>query len=81
MTPTLFDGISVLYNDKEDIKVGAIVLFYHPSQKNLVLIKRCHKSKGDRFWVEGDNPSKSTDSRHFGWIDTNLYIGTVTSIL
>ncbi len=80
MLPTLFDGVSVLYRRKYDIKVGEIIVFSHPT-KDLTLIKRCIKHEKHRFWVEGDNPSESTDSRHFGWISYNHYIGTVTSLL
>ena len=81
MYPTLREGLSVLYKPTSDIKINEIVLLYHPQVTELVLIKRCVKKEEQFFWVEGDNPEESTDSRHFGWIPKDKYIGTVTSIL
>lgn len=81
MHPTLFDGVSVLYHQTSKIRAGEIILFYHPNKEGLILIKRCIRQEEDRFWSEGDNPTNSTDSRHFGWIPHHCYIGTVTSIL
>ncbi len=33
--------------------------------------------KARQYFVQGDNLSASTDSRHFGWVDENLIIGKV----
>ena len=81
MNPTLFNGVSVLYYSKTVIHVEDIILFHHPHKSALVLIKRCIKREENQFWAEGDNPRESNDSRHFGWVPQNCYIGTVTSIL
>ena len=80
MLPTLLEGHSVLYSPHTRPKENLIILFRHPNQ-DLILIKRCIKVEEDRFWVEGDNPQKSTDSRHFGWVPQNCFIGSVTSLL
>lgn len=59
-------------------KVGQIVLLSHPLEKGLVLLKRIIKSKKEEntwlYWVEGDNPSVSSDSRSFGWVPQNLLL-------
>jgi len=31
-------------------------------------IKRIEKLKDNRLYILGDNPTASTDSRHFGWL-------------
>jgi phage repressor protein C with HTH and peptisase S24 domain len=44
-------------------RVGQVVVATH---KGRPLIKRIVKIEGPAVWLEGDNSSRSTDSRHFG---------------
>jgi len=46
-------------------------------QHEKCIIKRIAKIKENKIFVVGDNISKSTDSRSFGWIDKNKIIGKV----
>lgn len=45
-------------------RVGDVVVIRHDRP----LIKRVIDVKKDKIWVEGDNKSASTDSRHFGYV-------------
>ena len=81
MTPTLFEGASVFCSDTRPPVKNSIIVLYHPQRTNHVMIKRCIDISKQGLWVEGDNQAESTDSRYFGWVHTNLYIGRVTSRL
>lgn len=58
-------------------KIGHVALVRHPKRQNLLLLKRIVKKESDRYWVEGDSSSKSTDSRHFGWLKREFLLGKV----
>ena len=45
------------------------------------MIKRLRWSDANGFWLEGDNPDKSTDSRQLGWIDPDNLIGVVVGVI
>ena len=81
MHPTLKHDHSVLVDTTSSPSVGNIVVLYHPQNAKMVLIKRCMNITEKDLWVEGDNPEHSTDSRHFGWVSRNSYIGRVSSFL
>lgn len=81
MLPTLFEGVSVFCATQRPPKPHEIIVLIHPHRHNYIMIKRCIKLSNKGIWVEGDNKKYSTDSRHFGWIEKELYIGTVTSFL
>ncbi|TAF50141.1 MAG: nickel-type superoxide dismutase maturation protease [Oscillatoriales cyanobacterium] len=63
--------------------VGDIVTLWHPTQPGLKIVKRIAQidqtlgQAGDRYFVRGDNPEESTDSRQFGWIKGDLILGKV----
>ena len=79
MLPTLEPQVSVFVDTRKEPKVGDIVVFIHPSQSDMILIKRLSKISDQGLWLIGDNPMHSTDSRDFGWIATDLLIGVVCS--
>jgi len=54
-------------------KVGDIVVV----QRVKCIIKRIAKIKKNNIYVVGDNSSKSTDSRNFGWVNKKEIIGKV----
>lgn len=60
-------------------KIGQLVLVSHPLEKGLVLLKRIIERKKEEntwlYWVEGDNASRSSDSRNFGWVPQSLLLG------
>lgn len=66
-------------------------VFFKPRREDIVacknpldariLIKRITKIENNRYFVEGDNRSASTDSRNFGFIDKDHIIGKVIFVL
>ena len=65
MSPTLEDGHTVLGLSPRFIAVkpGRIIAF---RRGNTLFIKRALTREGDGWFVVGDNPTRSTDSRRFG---------------
>jgi len=49
---------------------GKVVMFDDPREPGRILIKRVVSHHGQDLVVAGDNPSASTDSRHFGPVST-----------
>ncbi len=84
MLPTLKDSEIVFFKKyikgKSLLKVGQIVIFYHPL-KNIKLIKRISYISKNSVGVFGDNIEHSDDSRKFGLINNEKVIGIVTSKL
>ena len=73
MWPNLQDGqkLNCTEYNGHDLSVGDLVVFRHPFNKNLTLIKRITKiNSANDFWIEGDNPdpTSSDDSHNFGYI-------------
>ncbi len=46
-------------------------------QNGIEKIKRILHIKNGKIFLIGDNPQKSTDSRHFGWLPKSAVIGKV----
>jgi nickel-type superoxide dismutase maturation protease len=81
MEPNFFDGQTILIQrGNRNIQVDDVVLCHHPYQE-LVLVKRVKQIEGDYLFLVGDNPSQSTDSRHFGMVEREQIIGTVTAVI
>ena len=81
MLPTLKEGDMVFfkkYNKKSLLKIGQIVIIYHPL-KNIRLIKRVKNIIKNSIEVLGDNIEYSDDSNKFGLINNEKVIGIVTS--
>ena len=82
MLPTLKENDIVFFKkyikNKSLLKVGQIVIFYHPL-KNIKLIKRIGKISKNSIVVFGDNIEYSDDSNKFGSISNEKIIGIVTS--
>ncbi|MDD5711000.1 MAG: vitamin K epoxide reductase family protein [Candidatus Colwellbacteria bacterium] len=57
-------------------KVGDAVVLRDPRNGRLIL-KRIKSGNGGEYWVEGDNPVESTDSRSFGLVKREDIIGKV----
>ncbi len=83
MSPTLLPGESLLVQDdfyqSHPPQVGDIILLQHPTQLDLIMVKRIHEIKDTEIYVLGDNLSQSTDSREFGTITNKNILGKVTS--
>ena len=82
MLPTLKEGDMVFFKkyikNKSLLKVGQIVIFYHPL-KDIRLIKRVKNIIKNSIEVLGDNIELSDDSNKFGLINNEKVIGIVTS--
>ena len=78
MLPVLKTGDKVLVDPCATIAVADIVLADHPYKQNSRLIKRITEisASGDYF-LAGDNPDESTDSRTFGPVRADTIIGKV----
>lgn len=79
MLPTLQPkDLVITFNWVLNLKVGDLVVV---KVGKMEIIKRIKKIDGDKFYISGDNPSQSTDSGKFGWIDKNQIIGKVVHII
>lgn len=77
MVPTLLPGEWALAVSPGRLRRGDVVVLEHPERPGLEMVKRVTGLPDelapngrilgmDEYWVEGDDPSRSTDSRHFG---------------
>ncbi len=70
MRPLLPDGalvVAVPLTAATLLKVGDIVAAHRPDRPQVELVKRIGEIRDqDGYFLVGDNPSESTDSRHFG---------------
>lgn len=86
MVPTLKEGDVLLYSPRAYKAalphVGDVVIACHPARAGLKIVKRVGNVTGDgRLFLTGDNPSETTDSRHFGHVPIDEILGKVTSRL
>lgn len=82
MFPLLKTGDEVLVDArayrKKQPAVGDIVLALHPQRPDFPIIKRITAlSDDDSYFLSGDNPEESTDSRDFGTVTRKQIIGNV----
>jgi nickel-type superoxide dismutase maturation protease len=77
MAPTLLPGDWALAVRPGRLRRGDVVVVEHPRRPGLEMVKRIVAAPGElasdgrilapgEWWVEGDAPEASTDSRHFG---------------
>ena len=66
MEPALRDGEWWLAVRPRRFGAGDIVVIEHPEYAGLLAVKRLVRREASGWWVEGDNPARSRDSRHFG---------------
>ena len=75
MVPVLPPGTTVVANRWDNhLGPGDIIIFFHDGREK---IKRIQTLENNKIYVLGDHKEESTDSRHFGVIDTNQVIGKV----
>ena len=66
MSPTLSTGDLVLVSGRTRPRSGAVALVRWAQRPDQLSIKRVVGRHGDGWWVLGDNPDGSTDSRQLG---------------
>lgn len=69
MSPTLSDGDLVLLSRGARPRPGAVVVVRWAQRSGQLSVKRVVGRHGAGWWVQGDNPHASTDSRHLGPAD------------
>jgi SOS-response transcriptional repressor LexA len=65
MVPALRDGDAILVRRTTRVRAGQVLVVRFPGVPGLS-VKRAVRRVGDGWWVEGDNPFGSTDSRELG---------------
>lgn len=92
MAPLLTTGDEALAVAIDAPAVGDVVVLEHPTRPGLELVKRITAGPGDlsgdasvlragEYWVEGDDPFRSTDSRHFGPVGLEQVRARVVAVL
>ncbi|MBS1272277.1 MAG: hypothetical protein MAGBODY4_01417 [Candidatus Marinimicrobia bacterium] len=77
MAPSLREGARVLVTSFGRKRVGDIIVFPLPHYPETQTIKRIISMDETGLVVEGDNLTRSTDSRHYGTISKDVVIGKV----
>jgi phage repressor protein C with HTH and peptisase S24 domain len=74
MEPVLKQGQLVVGRYTRELQPGDVVIVSHDGMEK---IKRIEKQQGDLIYLLGDNPSASTDSRDFGWVQAKYIVAKV----
>ena len=90
MRPTLEPGDWAIAVELGRVRPGDIVVVEHPGRPGFEMVKRVLRVPGEHapdgtdlvagVWVEGDDPSSSTDSRSFGAVPATLVRGRVALV-
>jgi nickel-type superoxide dismutase maturation protease len=63
----------------KSLRMGQVVLLRHPQRPELLIVKRLIFSpEPGWWWIQGDNPHSSDDSRLFGSVAAGAIVGRVT---
>lgn len=84
MLPLLQQGEEILMNPsaycKSQPQINDVVVINHPHNAQLTIVKRVTGVATDGgYFLSGDNPEASTDSRQWGTVDQEKIIGKVTN--
>lgn len=78
MEPALHSGDWLVFRRTRRLRPGCLAVVRHPNRPDLVLVKRAVRSLPDgSWWVLGDNPTESDDSRAFGPVSPEEILGRV----
>ena len=75
MRPTLEPGDWLVVRRGARVRPGDVVVARRPDRTGLRVVKRALKRTDDGWWLVGDNPAASTDSRLFGAVPVALVEG------
>lgn len=82
MLPVLKAGDQLVVDEHAGVGVGDIVIAQHPFMNSVEMVKRIAQiDERGRFFLLGDNPAESTDSRTFGAVSIEYIKGKVISRL
>lgn len=84
MFPLLQPGDEVLVNVRayrqRPPQIGDVVMVQHPREEVRMVKRVTAVLPNDTYYVEGDNPGQSSDSRTFGPLPRTCILGRVTSL-
>ena len=66
MLPTLRAGDCLLVRRPRRVRAGSVVVARFAARPDLLVVKRAVRPEGPRWWVQGDNPAVTDDSRRYG---------------
>jgi signal peptidase I len=66
MVPTLVDGDALVAYPVRRVRPGDVVIARFRSRPDLLVVKRAIRPYLDGWWIEGDNPFVTDDSRRYG---------------
>ena len=69
MVPTLRDGDAVVAVATRRIRAGDVVIARFRVRPDLLVVKRAVRPYRDGWWLQGDNPAVTDDSRRYGVAD------------
>lgn len=81
MVPTLRHGDRALVRYRARVRPGDVVVATLPGRPSLVIVKRVLRREAGGWWLEGDNPFGSDDSRAFGPVADAAVLGRVVLLL
>lgn len=80
MEPTLREGDRVVSRaGGRPVAPGDVVVARRPDRPGLLVVKRVVRREPDGWWLEGDNPAESDDSRLFGTVPDRLVLARVVA--
>ncbi|MEU9110920.1 nickel-type superoxide dismutase maturation protease [Streptomyces sp. NPDC048483] len=74
MVPTLRPGDQLVVHYGASVRPGDVVVLRHPFRQDLLIVKRAVERRDGGWWVQGDNPYVTNDSREFGVVPDELVI-------
>lgn len=77
MAPAMWPGDFLLVSRAGRVRVGDAVMLRRPDHPGLLLVKRVRSRDPEGWWVEGDNHTRSDDSRLFGIVPDACILGRV----
>ncbi|MFG3050573.1 nickel-type superoxide dismutase maturation protease [Kitasatospora sp. NPDC048239] len=77
MVPTLREGDQLVVRYGARIRPGAVVVFRHPLQQDLLVVKRADARRPKGWWLLSDNRPIDSDSRSYGAVPDELVLGRV----
>ena len=78
MAPALRNGEWWIAVRGRRMRTGDVVLLRHPDRPDLMIVKRLARRTDAGWWVLGDNPDQSEDSRQFGPVAESDLLGRLT---